>query len=184
MSQSNRKLMHRRRIESDAYLRDDGLWDIEAHMKDLKPYDVYREYDGSLVPEGTSFHDISVKLTVDDRFLIHAIEVEMAAFPFPSCSGAVPSFEKIKGTRIGPGWSRWLKKTFEGNVGCTHVLELLPVAATTAFQAMWQPLGKKYPEQVPATLLTLVNTCHGWSEDGPMVQKLVKEQIIQLPDKE
>lgn len=184
MSQPKRERMHRRSITSEGYLRDDGLWDIEARMIDLKTYDVYREFDGSRVPSGSPFHDISVKLTIDDQFLIHDISVAMSAFPFPSCGGAEPSFEQIKGTRIGPGWNRWLKKTFAGKVGCTHVLELLPVAATTAFQTMWQPLAKKYPAAVPKALIGLVNTCHGWSEDGPMVQKLVEEQVIQLPDKE
>ncbi|REG86587.1 DUF2889 domain-containing protein [Marinomonas pollencensis] len=184
MLPSKREHMHCRSISSNGYLREDGLWEIEAQMIDRKTYDVVREYDGSPVPNGSPFHDISVRLILDDKFLIHDIEVNMAAFPFPSCGGAVPSFEQIKGTRIGPGWSRWLKENYAGKVGCTHVLELLPVAATTAFQTMWQPLAEKYPSAVPQALIGLVNTCHGWSDDGPMVQKLLAEQVIQLPEKE
>ncbi|MFQ3185532.1 MAG: hypothetical protein ACI8Q3_000548 [Marinomonas primoryensis] len=184
MTQVKRKLMHRRCIESYGFLRDDGLWDIEANMKDLKSYHVNREFDGSLVPEGSPFHDISVTLTLDDTFLIKEAVVSMDAFPFPSCGGAVPSFNALEGTRIGPGWNRWLKETFSGKVGCTHVLELFPVVATTAFQTMWQPLGKKYPEQVPMTLTKLVNSCHGWADDGPMVRKLVDEKILHIPFEE
>ncbi|PYF83366.1 hypothetical protein DFP75_102462 [Marinomonas alcarazii] len=184
MPPDKRKLMHRRTIESYGYLRDDGLWDIEATMQDIKPYDVNREFDGTLVPEGSPFHDITVCLTLDDTFLIKEVSVSMDSFPFPSCGGAAPSFEALKGTRIKAGWSRWIKQTFSGKVGCTHVLELLPVVATTAFQTMWQPLGKKYPQHVPATLTKLVNSCHGWSEDGPMVRKLVEEQVLHLPSKE
>lgn len=176
-----RELMHRRRVEANGYRRDDGLWDIEAYMKDLKAYDVNRDFDGSLVPEGSPFHDISLTMTLDESFKVHDIHVYMDAFPFPSCNGAIPSFDAIKGTRIGPGWSRWLKEEFKGKVGCTHVLELLPVAATTAFQTMWDPLGKKYPDQIPAAVQGLVNSCHGWADDGPMVRKLVEEQVIRLP---
>ncbi|BDX02372.1 hypothetical protein MACH16_11200 [Marinomonas pontica] len=184
MSQVKRKLMHRRTIESYGYLREDGDWDIEATMQDLKSYNVNREFDGSLVPEGSPFHDISVRLTLDDTFLIKDVSVSMDAFPFPSCGGAAPSFDVLKGTRIEAGWSRWLKQTFSGKVGCTHVLELFPVAATTAFQTMWQPLGEKYPKQIPVALKKLVNSCHGWSEEGPMVRKLVEEQVLHLPSKE
>ncbi|NCX72859.1 MAG: DUF2889 domain-containing protein, partial [Betaproteobacteria bacterium] len=32
-----RKLMHRRFIESQGFRRDDGLWDIEATLTDIKP---------------------------------------------------------------------------------------------------------------------------------------------------
>lgn len=184
MTQVKRKLMHRRRIESFGFLRDDGLWDIEASMQDLKAYDVNREFDHSVVPEGSPFHDISVTLTLDDTFLIKEVLVTMDAFPFPSCGGAVPSFDVLKGTRIGAGWNRWLKQTFSGKVGCTHVLELFPVVATTAFQTMWQPLGEKYPKQVPGALMKLINSCHGWSDEGPMVSKLVDEQILHIPVKE
>ncbi|NVK72439.1 dihydroxy-acid dehydratase [Marinomonas sp. CT5] len=181
MSQTKRKLMHRRSIESYGFLRDDGLWDIEATMKDLKPYNVKREFDGSLVPEGSPFHDISIRLTIDDTFLIKEVWVSMDSFPFPNCGGAAGSFDAVKGTRIGSGWNRWLKENFGGKVGCTHVLELFPVVATTAFQTMWGPLGEKYPEQVPKSLGNLINSCHGWSEEGPMVRKLVDEQILKLP---
>jgi hypothetical protein len=184
MTQVKRKLMHRRCIESYGFLRDDGLWDIEANMKDIKSYHVNREFDDSLVPEGSPFHDISVRLTLDDTFLIKEVSVSMDAFPFPSCGGAAPNFSILKGTRIGPGWGRWLKKTFSGKVGCTHVLELFPVVATTAFQTMWEPLGKKYPEQIPIAVTKLINSCHGWADDGPMVRKLVDEQILHIPSEE
>lgn len=153
-------------------------------MKDIKSYHVNREFDDSLVPEGSPFHDISVRLTLDDTFLIKEVSVSMDAFPFPSCGGAAPNFSILKGTRIGPGWGRWLKKTFSGKVGCTHVLELFPVVATTAFQTMWEPLGKKYPEQIPIAVTKLINSCHGWADDGPMVRKLVDEQILHIPSEE
>ncbi|NLQ17893.1 DUF2889 domain-containing protein [Marinomonas sp. M1K-6] len=180
MTQIKRKLMHRRGIEAYGFLREDGLWDIEASMQDRKPYNVDRDFDGSVVPAGSPFHDISVCLTLDETFLIKEVSVSMDSFPFPSCGGAAPSFDILKGTRIGPGWNSWLKKNLSGRLGCTHVMELFPVLATTAFQTMWQPLGQKYPEQVPLAISKLVNTCHGWADDGPMVRKLVDEQVLTL----
>ena len=33
-----RRETHMRRIEMRAFARDDGLWDVEAHLRDEKPY--------------------------------------------------------------------------------------------------------------------------------------------------
>ena len=33
-----RKAMHTRVVTCHGYLREDGLWDIEGHMVDTKPY--------------------------------------------------------------------------------------------------------------------------------------------------
>ena len=173
-----RELKHRRTIHSDGYLREDGLWEVEATMKDIKTYDVHRDFDGTLVTTGEPFHDISISIQLDDSFMIQDINVSIDAHPFPNCGQAAPNFASIKGTRIGPGWHSALKKQFKGVSGCTHVLELLPVVATTAFQMMWQPLGQKYPHLVANSLSGLVNTCKGWSEDGPMVTRLIEAGVL------
>ena len=36
----NRALRHRRAITAEAYVRDDGLWDIEARLTDTKPREI------------------------------------------------------------------------------------------------------------------------------------------------
>jgi hypothetical protein len=33
-----RRLMHRRSVECLGYLRDDGLWEVEARLVDTKPF--------------------------------------------------------------------------------------------------------------------------------------------------
>ena len=37
---SARKKLHTRNIELNGYLREDGLFDIEAHMTDIKTYSI------------------------------------------------------------------------------------------------------------------------------------------------
>ena len=37
---ADRKPMHTRRIRCEGFSRADGLWDIEAHLIDTKPYDM------------------------------------------------------------------------------------------------------------------------------------------------
>ncbi|TBR41441.1 DUF2889 domain-containing protein [Marinomonas agarivorans] len=176
MSDVQRELKHSRHITSHGYSRSDGLWEVKATMKDIKAHDVYRDFDGSLVAQGDPFHDISVNLVLDDTFVVQAIKVSIDAHPFPNCSHAEPNFSRIVGSRIGPGWSSFLKQELRGKSGCTHVLELLPVAATTAFQMMWSPLAEKYPQHRGKVIQSLVNTCKGWAEDSPAIIKLKAEE--------
>lgn len=177
-----RELKHSRHIISHGYLRSDNLWEIEATMKDIKAQDVYRDFDGSLVAQGAPFHDISVNLVLNDFFVVQAIKTSIDAHPFPNCGAAEPDFDRIVGSKIGPGWSSFLKQEFKGAVGCTHVLELLPVVATTAFQMMWTPLAEKYPQHKGKAIQSLINTCHGWAEDSPIITKIKEEEPDLLVD--
>ena len=45
--------MHTRTVECRGYLRDDGLWDIEGHMTDTKPFDIPNEDRGRRTRPGT-----------------------------------------------------------------------------------------------------------------------------------
>ena len=147
-----REIKHRRRVISDGFLRSDGLWEVEARMQDIKTYDVWRDFGGELVAQGTPFHDICVCVALNDDFVIKEVKVSIDAHPFPNCHEIAPSFDKLVGTRMTSGWLSYAKKEFKGVAGCTHVLELLPVVATTAFQMMWYPLCDKYPERVNSAI--------------------------------
>ena len=37
-SNKSRRLMHTRSVECDGFLRDDGLWEVEAWLRDTKPF--------------------------------------------------------------------------------------------------------------------------------------------------
>ena len=37
-SGKSRRLMHTRSIECEGFLRDDGLWEVEAWLRDTKPF--------------------------------------------------------------------------------------------------------------------------------------------------
>ena len=51
-----RKPMHTRTVQCRGYLRDDGLWDIEGHLVDTKPYDIPSEDRGGTIPAGEPLH--------------------------------------------------------------------------------------------------------------------------------
>ena len=68
-----RESLHTRQIDCRGYRREDGLWDIEAHLTDVKSYEIKSEWRGKVAP-GEPVHDMWVRLTLDDNLCIQTIE--------------------------------------------------------------------------------------------------------------
>jgi Protein of unknown function (DUF2889) len=129
-SSVQRKHIHTRRIVCEAFEREDGLWDIDANMSDVKSYDTERG------KAGQPMHNMWVRLTLDTRFVIQGIESVMDAYPQAACPHAVNPMQELVGVKIGAGWQAEVRQRIGGALGCTHLRELLAPMATTAMQAM------------------------------------------------
>ena len=100
-----REQLHNRQIECIGYKREDGLWDIEAHLHDSKAYDMVSEERGEM-KSGDPIHHMWVRLTVDDHLVIHAAEASTDASPYQICGNVTAAFEGLKGLQIGSAWTR------------------------------------------------------------------------------
>lgn len=172
-----REHFHTRRIECQGYQRADGLWDIEAFMVDTKTYAFHNSWRGDMQP-GTPLHGMALRITLDEKFVVHDIEAVTDHSPFPACPDILPNFSRLKGERIGRGWGRRVKELLGGVQGCTHLVELLAPVATTAFQTI-RPGGRgngiaqaETPE-IRKRRTVLINSCHAWAEDGEVVRRLL-----------
>jgi hypothetical protein len=174
-----RRLIHRRKVECQGYLRADGLWDIEGHLSDSKTHPVTLA-EGRIVAAGQTYHGMLIRLTLDDDFIVHEVHVAIPDVPTSQCRGAIPGYEKLLGERIGPGFSRRIKELFGGIGGCVHLTELLLPMATTAFQtipmarAMVAPRTPADVEAYRNATGRLLNTCHALREDSPVAVLLKK----------
>ena len=65
-----RKPIHTRAIECKGYQRDDGLWDIEAHLVDTKTYD-FANRDRGDIKAGEPLHEMWLRLTLDLDLKVH-----------------------------------------------------------------------------------------------------------------
>lgn len=166
-----RRGIHKRNVVCHGYKRDDGLWDIEGHLTDVKEYPFILEGVHDLTP-GSPFHQMALRLTIDDAFTVQAVEATIDRSPFDACPAITPDFQKLVGLAIRPGWSRAVRERLGGVQGCTHLLELLGAIATTAFQTLYPLLKHEIEEQYgvagkahahPA----LINTCHVFRQGGP-----------------
>src|SRR5215813_9235888 len=88
--------LHDRRYEFQGFRRKDGLWDIEGRMVDSKTYDFPNQYRGT-IHAGVPLHDMRIRLTLDDHFVVRDIEAVTEASPFAICPEIAPSFGVIKG---------------------------------------------------------------------------------------
>ena len=171
---ARRRLMHTRSVECNGFLRDDGLWEVEARLVDTKPFtqavDRYRE---ELKP-GAPVHDLRLRLAVDDRMTIHEAEATMRATPYPTCIEVALVLGRLVGENIGRGWREVFRRKIGRLEGCTHLSELFGPAVTTLFQTMSygrDPEGGDTPEnqQISGKRPFFIGGCHSWRTDGPIV---------------
>lgn len=166
-----RKPIHTRDIQCIGYERDDGLWDIEAHLVDTKAMAHKRRLGDSMRQPGQPVHDMWIRLTIDLDMKIHDAEAHTAEGPYPTCGDITPNFKRLIGVTIGPGWRLEVGQRLGRVQGCTHLVELLWPLATTAFQATGRAreahnAGK--PMNKPPYQL---NSCHIYKDDSQWVRE-------------
>ena len=192
-----REHLHTRTVTCRGYLRLDGLWDIEGHIVDVKTYPFENEWRGR-VETGTPVHEMWIRVSIDDRMEIKAVAAATDHSPFQICPDILPNFQRLVGLKIGHGFTRDVRARLGGREGCTHIVEMLQQVATVAFQttvseraramrkeqktkaappeATADPsqTGEKAPDK-PKRRPIVVDTCHAWRSDGPLVKRYLPD---------
>lgn len=167
-----REHIHTRDISLKGYHREDGLWDIEAHMTDIKTYDIENRWRNG-IKAGEPIHEMWVRLTVDDTFLVKEVEAVTDNSPFEMCPRITSAYNQLVGIRIGRGWRRAIAEKVKGIKGCTHITELLSPLATVSFQTLMGNMRKSAQEQAKSNNAkppVVLNTCHAWADDSEVVR--------------
>ncbi len=165
-----RQHLHTRTFQFSGYRRGDGLWDIDGHMTDIKTYGFKNDFRGEIGPE-EPLHDMWIRLTLDDDFLVHDIEAATEAAPYQVCPQITPNFKKVIGVRVGRGWRQKIRERVGGVEGCTHLVELLGAMATVAFQTIYPVLAKTATARASTQKPVLIDSCHAFRADGEVVKK-------------
>jgi len=181
LSQSKpRQHIHTRQVECRGYHCEDGLWDIEGHLTDVKTYGFENEYRGTVLP-GDPVHDMWIRITVDDSLILRGIEAVTDKSPFPVCPAIAPNFQRLMGLSIRPGFLSKVRELLGGIEGCTHLVELMGPIATTAYQTIYpyrhrltRDAGSQPPQKSAKTgeKPRLIGTCHAFKSDGEVVKRL------------
>ncbi len=168
-----RALRHTRAIQVQSFVRDDGLWDIDAHITDIKTYDV--TLASGLRPAGMPLHDLSLRLTIDLELNIVDAEASSDAVPYAGyCDTIGPAYRQLIGLNLLKGFRHALKDRLHGVLGCTHLTELAQILPTAALQAYANDVlktrdgnGHDLLQHKPFQL----DKCHALRTDGPGVVK-------------
>ena len=171
---AEREHLHTRDIEFNGFLRADGLFDIEAHLSDVKTYGFANEFRGR-IGAGEPLHDMWLRITVGDDLIVRDIEAVTDAGPYQICPAIAPNFKRMVGVRMGAGWRRAVRERLGGVAGCTHLSETLIAMGTVAFQTLYPYLVKKRESQPREGRPPLLDTCHAFRADGPLARRLWPE---------
>ena len=174
---SARKHVHTRTITYKGYEREDGLWDMEAHMTDTKTYTFSNDWRGEM-QAGEPLHEMLLRVTIDDDFIIQNVIAVTDNSPFEMCPEIAPNYKSLIGIQMGPGWRKAIRMQVGGIQGCTHLTELLFPMATVAMQTIW-PLSRKpkskeregETEKQQSRRPLILDTCHAWASDSQVVKQ-------------
>ena len=172
---SPRKLSHTRTVVYQGFDREDGLWDIEAELTDVKTFDFQ-------VPNEVTFranepiHGLKIRVTLNAQLVIQDVVTSMDRIPHPECAGAPHGMHKLIGCTMGPGWRKVINQHVGGTDGCTHLREMLANMATAAFQTV--PASRWHRRELaglPQPEITKppfhLGQCHSWALDSPTTQR-------------
>ncbi len=167
-----RKHLHTRTVTCQGYEREDGLWDVDGWMTDVKTFAFGNKDRGEIQP-GEPLHGMGLRVTFDDRMTIVDAVAVTDFSPYRICPNITPKFKELIGMRMVAGFNRAVKQKFGGTEGCTHLMELLGPIATTAFQTSagkkWAQLRK---EQKEITVKPpIMDSCHAWASDNIIVER-------------
>ena len=164
-----REHLYARTIECRAYLRADGLWDIEGHLHDARMFASHVDFRGD-IPAGAPFHVMSMRMTIDESMTIRAMEVAMDATPYRICPGVEANHARLVGLRLGAGFSRAALGLLGGADGCTHLREMLGPMATAAFQAVFNYRRRENRSEEPRARERLLDSCHALASHREVVK--------------
>jgi len=177
IGKSKGEKLHTRSIEVTTYDYDGQKIIVEGFLKDYR-FQESRVITGETFPSGV-IHHMAIRLLVNcSNLLIEDIDVDMISVPREECRETIGCLAPIKGLTITKGFTAKVKNLAGGKKGCTHLVELLQAMAPAAIQGYAAYQSNKPavfdPDRARMILEFLINTCHAWRKDGPLVERFKK----------
>jgi len=164
---------HVRSIVAQAFERDDGLWDIDARVTDIKSIPV--ELASGVRAAGDPVHDLWLRLTIDTDFNIVDVEAASDATPYRDfCDSFASAYRQLIGLNLMKGFRQAVRERVGGMAGCTHLNELagvLPTATIQAFAGTVLPTRDGHQDDGASHPPFQLDRCRALRRDGPAVAK-------------
>ena len=171
--------LHTRQIDIQGFLRDDGLFDLEAKLLDFKHQDFALR--SGIRRAGEAVHDLGLRVTIDKEFTIREVVTISASTPYPgACETITPAYQKLLGLNLKQGFRKAVLHHFAGVAGCAHLTELLFSLPTAAIQT-FATLRKRSDTQHQRPFE--IDGCHALSCHGATVREHYPEWYEPLAEK-
>lgn len=174
-----RRLLHTREVVCRGYVREDGLFDFEASLRDISANDTDLYF--KQVDAGGLLHGLRLTMTIDADMQIVQMQAHSDTVPTPFCSESSALYGQLEGLRIGPGFTQRVKERVGGRKGCTHLTELMGPLATTAVQTVMalrretRDLAAELQGSTPMPRPAVYDSCHTYRQDGQAIQVIWPE---------
>jgi hypothetical protein len=167
VSAVERELRHTRRVRYEGYKRADGLWDIEAHLLDVKNHDF--QLKTGIRRAGLAVHDMWVRITIDREMTIVDADASSDAVPYPGgCETIAPAYRKLVGLNLKLGFRKRVHELLGSVRGCTHMTEMLAGFPTAAIQTFAGEMPEERDDGVKPFQL---DHCHALETTTETVRK-------------
>ena len=166
---SDRQLRHTRRIDVQIYARGDALWEVDAHITDVRTRETAMVT--GLLPAGQPIHEMLLRLVVDERFNILEAGALTLAMPYPGeCDRHGDAYGRLVGLNLMKGFRRAVKERLGGVQGCTHLTELTQVLPTAVVQAFAGEVIDTRGDSDSSAQPFQIDRCHALRADGATVK--------------
>ncbi len=154
---------------------------IQGGLRDQKPPGLYIPNDTD--PLTVHHMQISIEVAFPSLEIVDVI-THFEAHPHDACPSITAHYDHLIGLSIARGFTHRVRELFGGPRGCTHTTALLQAMAPVAVQCMWsmqaatdaehagdgdRPRVLERPADDDHRWQRIINTCHVWDEEGPVV---------------
>lgn len=161
--------MHSRATLVQVYAREDGLFEVEAELRDTKTRDM--QLSAGVRKAGDPVHDMLLHLVVDAQLNILEAGSESRAVPYPGhCDQHGNAYGRLKGLNLLKGFRAAVKQQLSGVHGCTHLTELCQVLPTAVIQAFAGDVIDTREGTDDGQPPFQIDRCHALRRDGAVVK--------------
>ena len=164
-----RRLKHRRTLAIEVYARDDGLWEVDALLTDVKTRDAPM-VDG-VRPAGTPIHQLLLRLVINSQLDILQAGSSSDWVPYPGhCGAHGDAYAALAGLNLARGFRKAVQTRLAGVKGCTHLTELAQVLPTAVIQGLVGEVINARGDRPGDTQPFQLDRCHALRTDGEVVR--------------
>lgn len=176
LGSSARKPIHTRSITMQSFLREDGFWELEAHLIDVKAYD-FPTKRGPVHHAGEPVHDMTIVLLVTHDGEIRDVRATYQAAPYDAaCMAIEDAYRGLIGLHLLRQFRVAVRDRFGRIDGCTHMSEMVVLLPTVFVQSL-SAQRREQTEKVGRKPFQLEG-CHALALTSPVVKEFYPEWYV------